>query len=139
MSASTDTAAPDEPGGAMRYRFADAEFDESEARLRVAGQAVELEPRPLRLLLVLLRHTSNARAALPVLTALQPERLAEAALARDWLWRLQAERGRALLVSGEGSEGLRLIDAALPKLAENGSAAWVQAGYRRRLAGGTAR
>lgn len=59
MSASTDADASGEPGGGLRYRFADAEFDESDGRLRVAGHAVELEPRPLRLLLELLRHAGE--------------------------------------------------------------------------------
>ena len=86
-----------------------------------------------------LTSTGRARDALPVLAALQPERLAEAAPARDWQWRLQAERGRALLATGERNEGLRLIDSALPKMAENGSALWVLAGYRQLRLGGAPR
>ena len=43
-------------GSAQRYRFADAEYDETEGVLRVLGLPVTVEPRPLRLLLALLQR-----------------------------------------------------------------------------------
>ena len=42
-----------------RYRFGEVELDETRMQLRVAGQGVELEPRPLALLLELLRHAGE--------------------------------------------------------------------------------
>jgi DNA-binding winged helix-turn-helix (wHTH) protein/serine/threonine protein kinase len=41
------------------WRFDDAEFDEAGRELRMAGHAVELEPRPLEILLQLLRHAGE--------------------------------------------------------------------------------
>jgi non-specific serine/threonine protein kinase len=68
--------------------------------------------------------------AVPILARLDAQALAAAAPARDWPGRLQAERGRALLASGQRDEGLRLLRAALPDMSANGSAPWVLAGYR---------
>ncbi len=45
MSASIDAAASAETCGALRYRFAGAEFD---GRARIVGRTAELEPRPRR-------------------------------------------------------------------------------------------
>lgn len=42
-----------------RYRFGDVELDESGPQVRVAGRAVDLEPRPFALLLELLRHAGE--------------------------------------------------------------------------------
>lgn len=42
-----------------RYRFGDIELDESRMELLVASESVELEPRPLALLLELLRHAGE--------------------------------------------------------------------------------
>lgn len=50
------------PGGETplyRYRFGAAEFDEARAELRVGGEAVDAEPRPLQLLCELLRHAGE--------------------------------------------------------------------------------
>lgn len=52
----------DGPGGAQPsfvWRFAHAEFDEARWRLTVAGQVVELEPRPLEVLRQLLRYAGE--------------------------------------------------------------------------------
>lgn len=54
----TQGLADSQPGG-WRYRFADADFDEAAAELRVGGQAVVVEPRPLRLLSELLVHVNE--------------------------------------------------------------------------------
>jgi eukaryotic-like serine/threonine-protein kinase len=44
---------------AALWKFADAEFDEQKCELRVAGEVVELEPRPREILLCLLRHVGE--------------------------------------------------------------------------------
>lgn len=48
---------PDRPR--YRYRFEDAEFDEARAALRVAGEPVELEQRPLQVLALLLQRVDE--------------------------------------------------------------------------------
>lgn len=68
------TAARPDPGGANpaddvgatspgpsghRHTFANAEYDESEGVLRVKGVVIDVEPRPLRLLLELLRRPNE--------------------------------------------------------------------------------
>ena len=45
--------------GRVRYVFANVEFDEWLGRLRVDGELVEVEPRPLRLLAELLRRVNE--------------------------------------------------------------------------------
>lgn len=45
--------------GATSWLFGDAEFDEAKWELRVAGSSIELEPRPLEILLCLLRHAGD--------------------------------------------------------------------------------
>lgn len=51
----------DKPGNVQlyRYRFGSAEFDEARFELQVAGLPVELERRPLEVLLELLRHAGE--------------------------------------------------------------------------------
>ena len=49
---------PAEAGAAL-WKFAGAEFDEQKWQLRVAGEPIELEPRPLEILLCLLRHAGE--------------------------------------------------------------------------------
>lgn len=76
----------------------------------------------------------RAAEAVPLLARLDAKVVAAAAPARDWEWRLQAERGRALLAGGtraERAEGLRLVQSALPSMQAHGSAPWVLAGYRK--------
>lgn len=46
-------------GTSFRYRFANADYDESQAVLRVDSQAVAVEPKPLQLLAELLRHVNE--------------------------------------------------------------------------------
>lgn len=46
-------------GTAYRYRFGDAEFDESRLELTVAGRKAELEPRPTQVLCELLRRVDE--------------------------------------------------------------------------------
>lgn len=49
-------------GTPARWLFADAEFDEAAGQLAVAGEPVEIEPRPLRLLGELLRRADDVVA-----------------------------------------------------------------------------
>jgi non-specific serine/threonine protein kinase len=42
-------------GVLFRYRFGDSEFDEAQFELRVGGEAIEVQPKPLELLALLLR------------------------------------------------------------------------------------
>ena len=56
-SATVPGAAP--LGTSFRHRFANADYDESQSVLRVDGQAVAVEPRPLQLLAELLRHVNE--------------------------------------------------------------------------------
>src|ERR1700760_197727 len=57
---STPSSTRDDAGATVyRYRFGSAEFDEARGELRVAGLTVELEPRPLQVLLTLLRHSDE--------------------------------------------------------------------------------
>lgn len=51
------------------WHFANAQFDEARWELRVAGAAVELEPRPLEVLLYLLRRAGEAVSKEELLTA----------------------------------------------------------------------
>ncbi len=82
-----------------------------------------------------LTGVGRAADAVPVLAQLNPQVVAAAAPARDWPWRLQAERGRALLALGRRAEGLRLLQVALPAMQAQGSAPWVLAAYRQLVAG----
>jgi non-specific serine/threonine protein kinase len=83
-----------------------------------------------------LTSTGRAGEASRILQGLDPKALAAASPARDWLWRLQAERGRALMATGQREKGLDLLQAALQPMQENGSPAWVLAGYRKAAGGG---
>ena len=63
-AAAAPSAAPvdevrDAPAAGHRHLFANAEFDEAEGVLRVKGQVVDVEPRPLRLLVELLRRPNE--------------------------------------------------------------------------------
>jgi len=46
-------------GTLYRYRFGTAEFDESRFELRVGGEPVTIQRRPLEVLAVLLRHAGE--------------------------------------------------------------------------------
>ncbi|MBS0367002.1 MAG: winged helix-turn-helix domain-containing protein [Proteobacteria bacterium] len=50
---------PGSPPLLFRYRFGSAEFDESRLELKVAGLVVEIEPKPLAILSLLLRHAGE--------------------------------------------------------------------------------
>ena len=61
--------------GGLRWRFAEVELDESSLTLKVAGQAVEIEPKPLELLMYLLRHAGEVATKDELLEALWPARV----------------------------------------------------------------
>ncbi len=64
-----------------QWRFADAVFDTAAHRLTVAGQAVELERRPARLLALLLAHAGEVVTKDEILDHLWPDReVSEASL-----------------------------------------------------------
>jgi non-specific serine/threonine protein kinase len=71
--------------------------------------------------------------ALRILESLRPEALTEGSPARDWPWRLPAEKGRALLRAGRRAEGLALLQPSLAPMLANGTSTWVLAAYRRAL------
>lgn len=78
-----------------------------------------------------LTSLGRAKEALPLLQALDPQMLAAASPARDWPWRLQAERGRALLAgAGSQAEGLSQLQAGLQGMAQAGAPSWLQQRYR---------
>lgn len=57
MSSRTSTPPPGDPAGrALRWQFADCVLDGRTLELTVRGQLVKLEPKPLDLLMFLLRH-----------------------------------------------------------------------------------
>lgn len=61
--------------GPRRWRFGTVEFDESTLALVVNGKAVELEPKPLELLMYLLRRAGEVASKDQLLTALWPGRV----------------------------------------------------------------
>lgn len=73
--------------------------------------------------------------ALALLDRLNHERLAEAEPGRDWQWRLQAERGRALLAVDRAMEGTSLLRTAIKHMEALHASAWIVASYRRLLPG----
>lgn len=75
----------------------------------------------------------DAPQALSLLGTLDAAVLTEGAPARDWVWRLQAETGRALLHTGRRDEGRGLLQAALPPMRELGTPAWLMQEYQRLL------
>ena len=76
---------------------------------------------------------ARAREALHILEGLDAQALTQASPAKDWDWRLQAERGRALMAAGQRAEGAALVRQALEPMAKNGSAGWVLASYKAML------
>lgn len=59
MATDENEAARPARGLNFRYRFDNAEYDEAQAALRVSGQPVAVEPRPLQLLAELLRRPNE--------------------------------------------------------------------------------
>ncbi len=57
----------------------------------------------------------------------------KAAVTCQWEWRLQAEKGRALVASGDHAKGQTLLQSALPQLDTLGTPDWIKAGYRKLL------
>ena len=57
----------------MRHRFGNYELDEASAELRHAGRVVEIQPKPLALLALLVRERSRVVPARELLDALWPD------------------------------------------------------------------
>lgn len=82
-----------------------------------------------------LTSLGRAAEALTLLQPLDPQMLAAASPARDWPWRLQAERARAQMAGpGQRAEGRAQLQAALQGMAEAGAPAWLLQGYRQAAA-----
>lgn len=75
----------------------------------------------------------RGRDALALIPTLKPERLAEAEPGNHWPWRLQAERGRALVVSGQAAQGKVLLKDAVDRLTELKASKLMVDGYRKWL------
>src|SRR5688500_14258281 len=63
------------PAGSRVWRFANACLDESRLELRVGGVVTTLEPKPLELLMFLLRRAGEVATKDQILEALWPGRL----------------------------------------------------------------
>ena len=63
------------PPTLYRHRFANADYDEATCELKVDGQVVAIEPRPLRLLAELLRHVNEAVTKEELLDAVWESRI----------------------------------------------------------------
>jgi tetratricopeptide (TPR) repeat protein len=81
-----------------------------------------------------LNGLGRGEQALRLLDTLDAQRLAEATPAKDWVWRLQAERGRAMLASGHTQQGLQALRAALVGGQASGTPAWMQEAWRKSIA-----
>ena len=77
---------------AFKWQFGNAELDEAGRELRVAGEPVDLEPRPLEILLALLRHAGEV-------------------VTKDDL--LDAVYGHRYLTDGAVAQGVRRLRRAL--------------------------
>jgi eukaryotic-like serine/threonine-protein kinase len=78
-----------------------------------------------------LSSLGRAAEAFALLAGLDPKALTAAAPARDWQWRLQAERGRAKILAGARDEGFRLLLPTLKPMAESGTPLWALTTYRK--------
>ena len=88
-------------GKAYCWTFGNAEFDEARWQLRVAGQDVELEHKPLEVLQYLLRHAGEAVAS------------AEAAVVPAAAARLAVEMGHARMRHENAQHILSVADMAI--------------------------
>lgn len=73
--------------------------------------------------------------ALPLLSALSVEALTASSPAKDWRWRLQGEKGRALLLTGQASEGRALLGEVVREMTALDSSPWLRAPYEQALKG----
>lgn len=78
-------------------------------------------------------HLKRGREALALLPTLKPERLAEAEPGNWWPWRLQAEKGRALIVAGQAAQGQALLREAIHRLTELKASPPMLDSYRKAL------
>lgn len=80
-------------GASVVWRFANASLDEASLVLRVAGQIVRLERRPLELLLLLLRHAGEVVTKDEVMEAVWPGQIMGEASLTKCVARLRAALG----------------------------------------------
>ena len=96
------------------------------ARKRLGQQLGERHPQTQRMEFFLARSLLEAKRPLAdvgrLLAALDPEALETASPERDWAPRLDLLRGRLLLAEGRGVEAMKVIEPALDRLRELGSA-----------------
>jgi eukaryotic-like serine/threonine-protein kinase len=71
---------------------------------------------------VSLTDTGDAAQALALLMRLDAAKLAQAVPGTDWPWRLQAERGRALIGTGQLESGLTELEAGVNGMVKHGTA-----------------
>lgn len=83
---------------------------------------------------IALNSLGRSAEALPVLAGIDSGQLAQASWGKDWPWKLQAERGRALVGVGQKAEGVRLLSEAVQALRESCYTAPDCAVYERALA-----
>ena len=92
----TDSArAPGEPTLAYRYRFGNAEFDESRFELRVGGLLVELQQKPLQVLALLLATPGEVVGKERIFSAVWNDRATGDAVLANAASKLRAALGEA--------------------------------------------
>jgi non-specific serine/threonine protein kinase len=90
----TPVPRPDSPPRPrLRWRFADACFDEASLRLTLSGQPIDLERRPLQLLALLLVHAGEIVTKDEILEALWPDREVSEASLTTCMMRLRQALG----------------------------------------------
>lgn len=77
-----------------------------------------------------LTSLGRPREALKLLETLAPSDFDDGTRETGWRWKLQAERGRALVALGQRDQGRRLLRAAVPALERDHALPWVVADYR---------
>ncbi len=109
--------------GNLRWRFAEVELDESTLDVKVAGQSVLIEPKPLELLMYLLRHAGEVATKEELVEALWPGRIVTEASLTQCVAKLRRAIGddNATLVSTQHGYGYRL---AVPVNVETVDAAY---------------
>ena len=98
-------------GGPSRWRFADVELDESAFELRVRGEQVALEPKPLEFLMCLLRHAGDVVTKDELLEALWAGRVVTESVLTSCVAKLRSALGDEdhLIVRTVHGYGYRLV------------------------------
>lgn len=88
-----DGSGPAAQAGALRWVFSNASLDERTLQLLVAGVAVTLEPKPLQLLMYLLRRSGEVVTRQEILDALWPGRVVTDGVINNCVAKLRAALG----------------------------------------------